>query len=124
MADCDLCSVSIPTVVPVRVFVPGLRTRIRKVSGKGCVNHVLRQQKRLLIDLPHPVHAALLENVTCAELLPSCSRYRFPDLLSQKDRKRILLCSAKSALLLCRKQTRTGKRKRNKNIMTTTKTGQ
>ncbi|AGB49649.1 F420H2 dehydrogenase subunit FpoO [Methanomethylovorans hollandica DSM 15978] len=45
MADCDLCSVSIPTVVPVRVFVPRFENSYPEGIWKGLCEPCLKAAK-------------------------------------------------------------------------------
>ncbi len=45
MADCDLCSVSIPTVVPVRVFMPQFENSYPEGIWKGICEPCLKAAK-------------------------------------------------------------------------------
>lgn len=45
MADCDLCSVSIPTVVPIRVFVPRFKNSYPEGIWKGLCEPCLKAAK-------------------------------------------------------------------------------
>lgn len=45
MADCDLCGVSIPTVVPVRVFVPRFEHSYPEGIWKGLCESCLKAAK-------------------------------------------------------------------------------
>ncbi len=55
MADCDLCGVSIPTVVPVRAFAPRFEHSYPEGIWKGLCEQCLKRQKRPLTGQQHPL---------------------------------------------------------------------